>query len=521
MVVQRTSTMPVSRDLPAMEPGHAPSSRIPDPPVLAVYQRLVDQFTRERVAWCYWKSSRRVAEGLAGQSDLDILVATESWHAARRVLLACGFRMFIAVASRADLSVECYLTYDEASGKIAQVDLHTRLMLGSALLKTHRLPWEKSLIRRAVANNGAGIPILDAASEAVLLVIRASLELRWADPVAARHWHAVTQKFALDRALLARRTDLEALRRRASELLDEHTAKLVVEAWLDQRPLHSQGNLRRGLRRALARFCVTGAAEAWLRGTWRGIQASAGFVNAHSLHWPRPWSRRVAGGGIVVAVIAVDGAGKSTLVRGLQDWLAGVVDVLPLYFGTGDGRPTWFLAPFKLLVPLVSKLLPTKPQGSSHGTVTDAKPSFVYSLLLTLWASAVALEKRTKLRSAHRAACRGMLVITDRFPQDETAQFNDGPLLSRLNGVPRWLRAFEASAYALARELRPDLVIKLIASPELIASREPTMDHAVIQSRTEALDQLRLGGAPITLIPASLPAAAVLYSAKTAIWRAL
>jgi hypothetical protein len=87
--------------------------------------------------------------------------------------------------------------------------------------------------------------------------------------------------------------------------------------------------------------------------------------------------------------------------------------------------------------------------------------------------------------------------------------------------VPRWLRAFEASAYALARELRPDLVIKLVASPELIASREPTMDPDVIRARTAAVGRLTLGGAPIKAISAAQPAADVLRAAKIAIWRTL
>ena len=87
--------------------------------------------------------------------------------------------------------------------------------------------------------------------------------------------------------------------------------------------------------------------------------------------------------------------------------------------------------------------------------------------------------------------------------------------------MPRWLRAFEASAYALARELRPDLVIKLVASPELIASREPTMDPRVIDARTAQVARLTLGGAPIVAIPASQPAAEVLRAVKVEIWRAL
>jgi hypothetical protein len=495
--------------------------RASEPAVLSVYVQLIDRFARAGVAWCYWKSRRRAADALCGQTDLDIVVTHTGRHDARRVLLECGFKALSPVTDRADLSVECYFNHDEPSGLIARVDLHTRLALGGALFKTHRLPWEHSLIGRAERQPGSRLPLLDPASEAVLLVVRASLELRWHDPVKAWSWSATTRKFALDRSFLTTLVDRKAVRERAAELLDEAIAASIAAAFFDPRPLQSQRDLRRRIRKAVAHFRTHSCIEGATRAVWRGLHAAWSRLNRHELRWPRPWNRRVTGGGIVVAVIAVDGAGKSTLVRGICGWLGQEVDVLPLYFGTGDGRPSWLLAPLKMLVPLVSMLLPRKPKGSSHGIVTRSAPGFVYSLLLAIWAAALAVEKRIKLRAAHRAANRGMLVIADRFPQDEIPDFNDGPLLPRLRYVPRWLRAFEASAYALARELRPDVVIKLVASPELIALREPTMDLRVIQARTEAVGRLKLGDAPITAISAAQPVADVLRAAKVTVWRAL
>jgi len=499
----------------------AASAPTAEPTVLGVYTRLLDGLARARVPWCYWKSSRRAAAVLAGESDLDILVAPDGQSDARRVLSECGFRQFSTVPSRSDATVACYLAFDEQSGQIAHVDLHTQLKLGGTLLKTHRLPWEDTLIRDAAPRADLRLPLLDPASEAVLLVVRACLELRRSDPVVAHHWSALTEKFALDRADLAARVDYDAIRARAAQLLNEPLAVPVAQAMFDPLPLQHLRPLRRRLRRALARYRTCGVLASLVRGAARGCDAAAGRLNRDALHWPRPWNRRVKDGGVVVAVVAVDGAGKSTLVRGLCDWLGPEVDVLPLYFGTGDGRPSWFLLPLKLMVPLVLRLLPRKPKGASHGVVTGSAPGLGYGLLLALWACVLALEKRLKLRVAQRAAQRGMVVITDRYPQNELADFNDGPLLPRLPRVPGWLRTFEASAYDLAARLHPDLVIKLVAAPELIATREPTMDPAVIRARVAGVRQLKLGGAPIATISAALPAAEVLRVAKLRIWRVL
>lgn len=501
-------------------PGAGGRASTSEAGVLSVLLRLMEGFARERVAWCYWKSSRRAREALAGLTDFDILVARACRHDARRVLLDCGFRRFVPV-SFTDISVECYLNYDEPSGRIVHVDLHDRLAVGGMLLKTHWLPWEERLIAWARLRERDGLYQLDPLSEAVLLVVRSSLELSWYDVFRPRNRAFVVKKFALDRSFLAARVEPRALRLRAAELLNAQGASAVVEVFFDSRPLGARRRPHRRVRQSVAQFRIFQSGETLVRTLWHGLCLTTHGLNRRKLRRPRPWNRHMAGSGVVVAVVGVDGAGKSTLVRGLREWLHGEVDVLPLYFGTGDGAVSWYLAPVKPLVPLVSRIFGNKPAGSSHGIVTHRAPGPVYGLLFAIWAILVALEKRAKLRVAHRAAICGMVVITDRYPQGESPEFNDGPLLPRLRRVPQWLRAFERAVYMGARERRPDVLIKLCAAPELIATREPAMDPGLIRVRVAAMERMSLGCAHVAAIRVSQPAEEVLRVAKRVIWRLL
>jgi thymidylate kinase len=481
----------------------------------------VDALNAGEVRYCYWRSSRRVLAALTGESDLDLLVGKQSFHKAQRALIECGFKLFPSVASRDQPSVVSYLGHDEDSGAIVHVHLHARLVVGGALLKTHRLPWEDGLLDRAVTARGIPLRLLDPSTEAVLLVVRSCLELRRTDPVVLRRWSGATSKFERDRAALLGDLDRDAVCERARELLGAELGSAVCSGLYDPHPLGEQHALRRALRRELAKFRSYNAWEGQARTTWRALHLVFGTLNRKFLWWPRPWARLAPGGGVVVALLGVDGSGKSTLVRGLRAWLGSEVDVLPLYLGTGDGRPSLLLLPFKLLMPVASKLVRSKPRGSSHGDVSSAAPGVAYSMLLAAWAIVLAAEKRMKLTAANRAASRGMVVITDRFPQDQIAGFNDGPLLTRLERVPRWLRRFEASAYALARDLSPDLVIRLVASPELIASREPTMDATVIRRRVAELQLLGFPNSQVLDIDASQPVEQVLRLARRQVWSLL
>ena len=490
-------------------------------PVLSALLLALNALRQSDVECCYWKSSRRLPAVLSGESDCDLLVARSDQHLAAQVLLGCGFKRFEPANCHGHPAVQSFLGYDEQSGRIVHLHLHFRVIVGEPLLRNYQLPWESLLLTSAILHPTLPVRMLDPASEALLLVVRACLELRRRDPIALRNWPRMQQKFELDRLHLAALVDRSALRSLASKAVKEELAEPIVETLFEPRPFASLHRLRASIRKELAAYRTYNSFDAFWRGLGRTILWTAGTLNKRFLHVPRPWSRRAPGGGIVVAVVGIDGSGKTTLTTAIRQWLGEEVDVLPIYFGTGGGRPSLLLLPFKLLVPLATRALATKPQGSSHGTISDRPPGPLYGVLLAVWASIVAIEKRKKLLAARRGADRGMVVIADRFPQDQIAEFNDAPLLPRLAKVPAWLRRFEANAYALAHRLRPDLVIKLQTTPEVIMAREPDMDPLVVRKRVPALQQLTFAGARVVSLDAGQPLADVIRSAKAAVWRLL
>lgn len=486
------------------------------PPVLV---EVLDEFHRRQVSYCYWKSSRRLHAVLAGEGDVDLLVAREDQHCVQAILLERDFKLFPSVGDRDHPATLSFLGYDRRSGQLIHIHLHFLLIVGERLLKNYRIPWEEVLLTRAILHPTLPIRILEPTSEAILLVVRACLELRRLDPMTLYVWQATTRKFALDRAELAAAVDRTTLRDVAAELLSEDLAELVADAFYGEQPLETQARLRRRMRKHCAAYRSYNTVEARVRNAGRALLWVAGGLNKRVLHAPRPWNRRAPCGGCMVAMIGVDGSGKSTLVATMRAWLGSKVDVVPIYFGTGDGRPSLLLWPFKLIMPLIMRVLKTKPKGASHGKISGHAPGLLYSLLLMVWAVAVAEDKRKKLAAARRGINRGLIVLADRYPQNQILGFNDGPLLTRLTGVPHWLRRFEGAAYALARRLPPDLVIKLLVTPETAARREPEMDPAIIRERIAALQRLELPGARVVCVDAEQPLAEVIRAVKHEIWR--
>lgn len=488
------------------------------PPILL---SVLDDFNRQGIAYCYWKSSRRLSAVLAGEGDVDLLVSRADQHLAQAILIKSGLKLFPSAADRDHPSVLSFLGFDEVSGQLIHLHLHFRLVVGERSLKNYRLPWEDTLLARTKMHPVYQIQILDPTSEALLLIVRSSLELRYSDPMTLYDWRAKARSFELDRQELRVRVDRIALRDVAAKLLSEDLAAQTADALFTDDPLEKLGLLRRRLRRHAKIYRGYNSIEMRARSLGRTVHWVAGKLNRDLLQAPRLWNRRAPGGGCIVAILGVDGSGKSTSVATMRSWLGTKIDVIPIYFGTGDGKPSFVLWPFKLILPLMLRILKSKPKGATRGKATENAPGAVHSALLAVWALAVALDKRAKLTTAARAANRGLIVLADRYPQDQISSYNDSPMLTNLRSVPEWLRRFERDVYARARRVQPDLIIKLTVTPETTALREPAMDRAVIPDRAAALQRLEFPGGRIVIVDAEKPLVEVIHNVKQEIWRLL
>ena len=503
--------------------GNAMNRPVLSPPAEAglapePYVRLFEAFGREGVAWCGWKSPRRLAEAFAGRSDLDVLIARADRHNATRILTDCGFKLAPDAPGRDDAAIASFLGFDPLTGALMHVHAHFRLILGPPLFKNWRLPCEAGFLARSQELPDSGFRTLSDADAALLLFVRAQIERSVLDPVHMRRRAAIEEKYRQDFAGLAP-LDEEAVRRSAAEIFDGELAREAARAIVKCDPMAPSAGLRRKVARALSPYRLYGGVEAPLRRAGRTTTFLFGAFNRRHLRVPRLWGRQAPGGGALVAFIGADGSGKSTATNNVRDWLGAEIDVIKIYFGTGDGSPSLLLAPVKIVAEAFARVVKTRPKGASHGRISDKPPGLVYSVLFALWAVAVALDKKHKLTLIQRALRRGFVVVTDRYPQKEIEGFNEGPMLYRVPRAPGWLRRFEDAIYERARKTPPDLVIKLLVGPETVVRREPDMSRAVIEQRVENVKRLRFAAAKIIDIDATAPLAQVTDAIKRAVWR--
>jgi thymidylate kinase len=112
-----------------------------------------------------------------------------------------------------------------------------------------------------------------------------------------------------------------------------------------------------------------------------------------------------------------------------------------------------------------------------------------------IWAVSLMIEKNSKLKKYHRLSKRATVVISDRYPQNDVKNFNDGSLLSEYKKNSKWsllgwLARIEDNIYSGDKYGSPDLVIKLMVEPKISIERGQSTSIAYLQRRIDAVNSM-------------------------------
>ena len=199
----------------------------------------------------------------------------------------------------------------------------------------------------------------------------------------------------------------------------------------------------------------------------------------------------------LIAVIGSDGSGKSTVC----EHLITVVEKYGAAERVHLGKQAGNVGRAVTKLPLMGKSL--------HKTIERNQ-------VIT------AFVARRLLRFRHMLACRrrGLIVLTDRYPQDQIPGAYDGTVFPpNVEGgrFVSWLASQERKAFHWMASHKPDLVIKLNVDLEVACARKPDHKRESLARKIAITPQLTFGGAQLVDIDANQPLEKVLVDAEKAI----
>jgi hypothetical protein len=503
----------------------APDARRP----VELVRRLCQSLADAGIDYCHWKSNNAIDRSATAENDLDLLVNRADATRFTGILSACGFKLAHAPAHKQMTGVVDYFGYDLPADRWVHVHAHYQLVAGHDLTKDYRIPIEKAYLDGSVQGRLFRVPPIEL--EFIVFIIRMMLKHSTWDAVCGREGrlkaserqelHYLESRVTADRVTEALARHLPSV---SIGLFRACIAALRVDSsvWMRVKAGHQ-------LQKALA---ASAGHSAWSDAATKARRRVAQALRRRLVAAPGS-GYRLATGGVTVALVGGDGAGKSTAINGLHAWLSAHFDVCRVHLG----RPAWSPPTIALRTVLkVGQLAGLYPLETSVRETVEQASRFSPGYPWLIREVCRARDRYRTYLTARRRGARGGIVLFDRFPLPEI-QGMDGPLARqflRTLGVRaargRWVPHSEASLArrlvaleerAYERILPPDIVVVLRVEPGTAVRRKPEEDPDVVRERSAEIWNLEWNPSRACVIDAGQSPGRVLSELKALIWSRL
>jgi len=497
---------------------------IPGKKPLDLLINFFTQLNTESIRYCHWKSTCRLADGLAGNTDLDLLLDRTQSQQLRQILAHLDFKPVLSAPHRQFPAIEDYLGMDRASGRLAHLHVHYRLVLGEQYVKNYYLPVADCFFSNTRLMGSVRIPIPEL--ELVVFVLRCLLKYRDRDllrDLVKQGQTGLPPGRRAELAYLRAQADAKEIGR-VLTYFPFLSSDLVFEFLELTRRTPRAGTalyaLRRRTRKQLAPY------QRYSR-----VQARAKYyavLFSRSRLRPAFFSRRSAGkkktpgtGGISLAFTGSDGAGKSTMTRSIMSWLSWRLEARVFYMGnTTPSAVNRFIRNLRRLSVRLERLSARK-LGRSAASLFARCSMFCECLRYV----ADGVDRYRRYEKGRKWAATGGITLYDRYPLPQLKVMGrpmDGPRIGCLESgqagrIQRVLARLEESLYR--RIQPPENLMVLMARPEVCLARKPGHRVSSIKAKTEAIGSIETDGMKVIRIDAEKPAEETLLDVKTALWQ--
>jgi thymidylate kinase len=482
------------------------------PPAIDLVVILCHTLAAEEIDYCHWKSNEALDRSASGENDLDLLVSRVDAERFAEILYRLDFKAALTPAEDELPGVRSYYGYDRKTCRLVHVHAHFQLILGNDLSKNYRLPLERLYLDSAVQGELFRVPAPE--FELLIFVIRMVLKHSTWDSLLMRHGQLSSseRREFHDLATSGMVSKAHALLHHVpgfcDRLFDECVQALRPGCSIWTR-IRAGEQLQNVLQASTRRSHLADVMLKLTRRIWQPLQRRV------FRYKPR---HQMASGGLFIAIVGGDGAGKTTIVDDLFTWLAGKFDVTKVHLGKPDW--SWMTTAIRSILKIgtILRLYPFEGDVYEEAHQSHGFPWFIRAVC-------TARDRYLTYVHARRLSSNGSLVLCDRFSFPGFMEM-DGPqcerALTSLKNVSRLhtrLAKWEASYYEQIK--LPDLLIVLKVDPEIAVQRKAEESKESVHARSSEVWRLDWKEKSAFVIDASLPRKDVVSQVQALVWEHL
>lgn len=463
------------------------------------------------VRYCHWKGNANLKNGFEGTSDLDILVSIEDKTKAEKIMQKAGLIEFRTQYTSQIPDVFDWLYFDAISGILCHVHLHYEMIAGKSGVMEYNLPFLSIAFNNRLYNNTYSLYTINPSVELIVLFTRIGLDSMGKKIQKSKSGYVLSKKTI---------KEIEYLKRLAEE-------KTVIKILNDY-----FGNYAAKVNKLINKEALSSSDIIFLRSVCPIIFKSCkryGFFKTYLMSFEKKavsnfikiFRNKISGVvitkktpkngyGLVIAFLGQDGSGKSTVSEDIEKWLTWKIDAKRFYMGSGDHWNPWQ----KSMLHIIPNIPIFKPLRG------------LISLSLTM---SLANEKLNVIKKAQNYKNRGGIALFDRFPQIAYKGINDGPRIrvkympmfgnGMIKPIVEWLANREEKKIEMACNMSPQIVFKLMLSPEESMRRKPFEKYNEVKKKHEIIKHLEFPDSDVYTIDATQQYEEELVQIKRIIWQ--